>query len=169
MNHGREENRAEGRAPKLCLVCSHGGHLTEMLELAEAFEGFEAFYYSYEGETTRSLPGVYLTPNKPYSPWRFLVNLVACTRMLRRERPAFVVSTGAEIAIPPFLAAKMLRIPTLYVQCGCQVTKPSRTGRIIIHIADRFFVQWPELLEAYGKKAEYRGSLIDDTRPGAAS
>ena len=72
----------------------------------------------------------------------------------------------AEIAIPAFIVAKIRRIPTLYIECGAQVTPPSLTGRLLVRIADTFFVQWPELRKRYGKRAEYRGSLVDETPPG---
>ena len=150
------------------LVCSHGGHLTEMLELGAAFEGFRTFYFTYEGDTTNRLNNVYLVPNKPYSPIRFVVNLFRLWSIFRRERPDFIVSTGAEIAIPAFLVARMMRVPTLYVECGAQVTRPSLTGRIVIRLADSFYVQWRELVEVYGHRAQYCGSLVDEARPEEA-
>lgn len=136
-----------------------------MLELQPAFEGYETFYFCYDADTTRRLPNAYLVPNRPYSPFRFLWNLAYLTRIYKKEKPDFVLSTGAEIAIPAVFIAKLFRIPTLYIECGAQVTKPSLTGRILSRIADTFYVQWPELLEAYGKRAQYRGSLIDEDRP----
>ena len=33
---------------KIALVCSHGGHLTEMLELVDAFEGHDLFFVTYK-------------------------------------------------------------------------------------------------------------------------
>lgn len=136
-----------------------------MLELQPAFEGYETFYFCYDADTTRRLPNAYLVPNRPYSPFRFLWNLAYLTRIYKKEKPDFVLSTGAEIAIPAVFIAKLFHIPTLYIECGAQVTKPSLTGRILSRIADTFYVQWPELLQAYGKKAQYRGSLIDEDRP----
>lgn len=150
---------------KIALVCSHGGHLTEMLELSEAFAGMDTFFFTYAGETTRELPQAYVVPNRPGRPTQFALNLFRVARIFRRERPDFVVSTGAEIAIPAFLVARLFRIPTLYIECGCQVTQPSLTGRFLSRIATRFFVQWPELLEPYAGRAECAGSLIDEARP----
>lgn len=147
------------------LVCSHGGHLTEMLELGEAFEGMRTFYFTYEGDTTRRLPNAHLVPNKPGNPWHFLVNLLKVRRIYREEKPDYVVSTGAEIAIPAFVVARLMGIPTLYIECGCQVTHASATGRVLSRIATDFFVQWPELLKPYGTRARYAGSLIDEARP----
>ncbi len=149
---------------KIGLICSHGGHLTEMLELAPAFEGFETFYFCYDADTTRVLPNVHLTPNKPYSPLQFIKNFVRLWRLFTRERPDCLVSTGAEIALAGFLIAKLRGIRTLYIECGAQVTHPSMTGRIMVHLADQFYVQWPELQEVYGKKALFVGSLVDELK-----
>ena len=41
------------------------------------------------------------------------------------------------------------------------------TERILVHLAGAFYVQWPELVERYGKKAAYAGSLVDATPPGS--
>jgi len=148
--------------PKLALVCSHGGHLSEMLAIRAALPDCDAFFFCYDAETTRVLPNAYLVPNKPYSPLRFIINCVQAWRIITRERPDFLISTGAEIALPWFLAARMRGLPNLYIECGAQVTRPSMTGRIMARLADRMLVQWPELLEVYGARAAYEGSLVDE-------
>ncbi len=156
------------RRTKLALVSSHGGHLTELIELAPAFGGCDTFYFCYDADTTRALPNVYLTANRPYDPIHYLRNALRLHGIFRHERPDVVISTGAEIAIPAILVAKAMRIPTIYIECGAQVTRPSLTGRLLIRLADRFFVQWPELVRAYGGRAEYRGSLVDETPAATA-
>jgi beta-1,4-N-acetylglucosaminyltransferase len=149
---------------KIGLICSHGGHLTEMLELAPAFEDFDTFYFCYDADTTRVLPNVFVTPNKPYSLIQFLKNLIRLWSIFNKENPDWLLSTGAEIALPGFLIAKARGIRTLYVECGAQVTRPSMTGRVMMHLADHFYVQWPELQEVYGEKALFVGSLIDEIK-----
>jgi len=151
--------------PTVALVSSHGGHLTELLELAPAFADCNVFYFCYDAETTRRLPKAYLTPNRPYNPIQFVINLIRIWKIFSKERPDFLVSTGAEIAIPAFIVAKLRGIRSLYIECGAQCTRPSITGRVVIHLADHFLVQWPELLPAYHGRAEYRGSLVDETAP----
>ena len=163
----REDERVAGvdaasARLKIALVCSHGGHLTEMLELEEAFAGHDTFYFCYDADTTRPLPRAYLVPNMARNPLEFAKNLVRLVRIFRRERPDLMVSTGAEIALPAALVAKLFRVPVLYLECGAQVAHASFTGRILCRLADRFLVQWPELLDVYGPRAEFRGSLIDE-------
>lgn len=145
---------------KVCLTCSHGGHLNELLQLQEAFAGHETFYFCYDADTTRRLERAYLVPNMARNPIEFMKNLVRVYRIFRSERPDVIFSTGAEIAIPVVLVGKLYRATTIYVECGAQVVHPSVTGRVMYWLADAFFVQWPELLAAYGPRARYAGSLI---------
>ena len=158
-NAGRVSRRL-----KICLACSHGGHLNEMLQLHEAFEGHDTFYLCYDADTTRVLARAYLVPNMARNPIEFLKNLVRFTRIFRKERPDLIVSTGAEIAIPAVIVGKLFGARSIYVECGAQVAHPSVTGRILCRWVDAFFVQWPELLDAYGHRARFAGSLIDEDR-----
>jgi UDP-N-acetylglucosamine:LPS N-acetylglucosamine transferase len=156
--------RQTGTPPTVCLVCSHGGHLNEMLALHEAFEGCDPFFFAYDAPTTRALGRAYLVPNRPLSPLAFARNVLRLLRIFRRERPVLSVSTGAEIALPVLLVGKLFRVPMVYIECGAQVATPSGTGRVMYWLADEFYVQWPELQARYGPRARLVGSLIDDLR-----
>ena len=158
--------RPTSRRLKICLACSHGGHLTEMLQLQQAFEGHDTFYFCYDAETTRVLSRAYLVPNMARNPIEFLKNLFRLIRIFWKERPDLIVSTGAEIAIPAVLIGKLFRARSIYIECGAQVAQPSVTGRILYRFVDAFLVQWPELLHAYGGRAQFVGSLIDEMRAG---
>lgn len=153
------------RPIRICLACSHGGHLNEMLQLQEAFAGHETFYFCYDAETTRALPRAYLVPNMAKNPVELVKNLWRVFRIFRKERPHLIVSTGAEIALPVILVGKLMGVRALYIECGAQVVSPSFTGRVMYWLADEFYVQWPELLQVYGPRARYQGSLVDETPP----
>lgn len=145
---------------KICLVCSHGGHLTEILQLMDAFEGHDVFFITYDSPRTRKLKNVYLFDNLGENPLKLLSCLPRIFRILHKERPHIIVSTGAEIAIPVFYTAKLLMIKMIFIESWCRVNKPSITGKIVYLIADVFFVQWKQLLKKYGKKAKYEGAVI---------
>lgn len=151
-----------GKLIKICLVCSHGGHLNEMLQLSEAFAGHDTFYFCYDAKTTRDLSRAYLIPNMARNPVELVKNVFRVARIFRKECPDLIVSTGAEIAIPVVLVGKIFGVKSLYIECGAQVTRPSFTGRIMYWLADEFYVQWPELLKVYGRRARFEGSLIDE-------
>lgn len=149
----------------ICLTCSHGGHLTEMRLIEPAFEGHDTFYICYDASTTRVQDRAYLIPNMARNPIELIKNLFRTLRIFMKERPDLIVSTGAEIALPVVTVGKAFGARIVYIECGAQVTDPSFTGRIMSRVADAFFVQWPELIRAYGKHAQLRGSCVDETAP----
>lgn len=145
---------------RICLVCSHGGHLAEILHLMEAFEGHETFFITYDSARTRELERKYLLRNIGKNPLLMAYALFSIFRILRKEKPKLIVSTGAEIAIPAFYLAKLFRIKTIFIESWTRVVQPTGTGRIVYPVSDVFLVQWERLLARYGKKAKYEGAMI---------
>ena len=145
---------------KICLVCSHGGHLAEMLHLQEAFEGHETFFITYDSARTRELERRYLLRNIGKNPLLMACAFIATFRILLKERPNLIVSTGSEIAIPAFYLAKLFRIKTIFIESWTRVVQPTGTGRIVYPVSDVFLVQWERLLTRYGRKAKYEGAII---------
>ena len=145
---------------KICLVCSHGGHLAETFHLQEAFEGHETFFITYDSARTRELERKYLLRNIGKNPLLMARAFISIFRILRREKPELIVSTGAEIAIPAFYLAKLFRIKTIFIESWTRVTQPTGTGRIVYPVADVFLVQWERLLTKYGKKARHEGAIL---------
>jgi beta-1,4-N-acetylglucosaminyltransferase len=145
---------------KICLVCSHGGHLTELLEIMEAFEGYETFFVTYDCVRTQQLENRYLLSNIGTNPLRMAIAVPRIWRILRREKPDVIVSTGAEIAIPAFYLAKLMGIKTVFIEAWTRVYRPTGTGRLVYPVADVFLVQWEELLDRYGAKARYEGAVL---------
>lgn len=145
---------------KICLICSHGGHLTEILHLKEAFEGHETFFITYDSTRTRELEQKYLLQNIGRNPLIMGLAFFSIFRILLKEKPALIVSTGSEIAIPAFYLAKIFRIKTIFIESYTRVNRPTGTGKIVYPVADIFLVQWAKLLSKYGKKAKYEGGII---------
>ncbi|MEN6554067.1 MAG: PssD/Cps14F family polysaccharide biosynthesis glycosyltransferase [Methanobacterium sp.] len=146
---------------KIALVCSHGGHLTELLYLMDAFKEHEIFFITYNNFRTRDLKyDKYLMENIGTSPFKMTKAFFQMFRILIHEKPEMIISTGSEIAIPAFILAKILRIQTIFIESWCRVKTKSGTGKIVYPISDMFLVQWPELLELYGDKAQYVGAVI---------
>lgn len=143
------------------MACSHGGHLTQMLRLLEAFEGYEFFFITYKGVTAEKLAfREYLLENIGKNLWRLILSFLSVFRIILREKPDLVLSTGSEIAIPVIYISWALRIPTIYVESWSRIRYASRTGRIVYPVVDVFLVQWKSLLRKYGSKAIYAGAVI---------
>jgi len=145
---------------KICLVCSHGGHLTEILRLGEAFEGHDTFFITYDSKRTQGLEHKYLLRNIGTNPLIMAQAFISILRILLREKPQLIVSTGSEIAIPAFYLAKILRIKTIFIESWTRVNRPTGTGKIVYPLSDLFLVQWERLLSKYGKKARYEGAIL---------
>lgn len=145
---------------KICLTCSHGGHLTEILQLMDAFQGQDIFFITYEGARSTELTRKYTMKNLGTNPLRFLLSIPKVFNILLQEKPDIVISTGSEIAIPVFYAAKLLCIKTMFIESLCRVEEPSLSGKIVYPVSDVFLVQWEQLLSKFGKKAQYWGNVL---------
>ena len=80
---------------------------------------------------------------------RLLANLVLAWRLVRRQRPHTVVTTGAGIAVPFCYVARLFGCRVVYVESLSRVSEPSLTGRLVAPVAHDFFVQWPQLVAQY--------------------
>jgi beta-1,4-N-acetylglucosaminyltransferase len=148
---------------KIALVSSHGGHLTQILKIIKAFTGQKIFfvtYFSSRDDYLRSIAPAYFIPNTGrrffLRVWSVFWSLI----ILLRERPQVVFSTGAELALPFFFWAKILRMRTFYLETWSAVNALTNTGKYVYRLADEFWVQWPELLAVCGPKAKYMGGII---------
>lgn len=145
---------------KICLVCSHGGHLTEMRELEAAFKDHDICYLTYRSERTRNLPASCLIDNLADKPWTLVLALLRIAELISREKPRIMISTGAEIAIPAFFLARLAGINTIFVETCARVRTPSMTARLVYHMSDFFFVQWENLTKCFGRNVRYEGGLL---------
>lgn len=128
-------------------MSSCGGHLTEVRCLKPAYELYEHFYVLNDRAfLPMDMDGRTFFIAHSERDWRFLLNLWQAFRILRRERPDVVLSTGAGPAIPFALVGKLLfGTKVLFVETLARVRQPSLTGRIMYLLADDFFYQWEGL------------------------
>jgi beta-1,4-N-acetylglucosaminyltransferase len=146
---------------KICIAASDGGHMTEALFLRPAYAGHEVFLITYANPRMGGLPfRICMVPKFDRNPLKLTAVLWKVFTAFRRERPKLVLSTGAEIAIPVFLMAKLFRAKTVFIETLTRVERPSLTARILYPFADRFYVQNPESLKSFGPRAEYHGGIV---------
>ena len=144
---------------KIALVSSCGGHLAEVRALKPIYERHDHFYVLNDHVILpKDMEGKTIFIRHSERDWLFFVNLWEAWRILRKHRPDLILSTGAGPVVPFALAGKLLRIPTIYIEISTTVTTPSVSGRIMYHLADRFFYQW-EGLKGYFPKGIYGGLI----------
>ena len=150
---------------KLALICSSGGHIFEMFCLREFWESKEdRFWVSFPTSDAEFLlrdeKKVYWAAHPTVRNVKNLAkNVVLAQKILRAERPDLIVTTGSGVAAPFLWTAKLMGIPTIFIESITRITELSLTTRMIYPFADRLLVQWEEL-EALYEKAEFHGRIV---------
>ena len=89
---------------------------------------------------------------------RLLANTFLSLRILFAEQPDVVMTTGVLAVIPLCLLCRLWGAKLVFIESYANVHSPTRTGKFLYRFADRFYVQWPELLEFY-PGAVYLGGI----------
>lgn len=143
---------------KICLACSAGGHFTEAIRIYEGLKE-DAFFLTFPSENLKGRgEKIYTITDPRRNPLRFIAAVVQTTKVLLKEKPKVVVSTGAGVTVPACWLGKILGAKVVYIECGCRTSGPSATGKLVHPIADLFIVQWKDMMKFY-KKAVYGGML----------
>ena len=149
---------------KICVVGSSGGHLTHMMLLKGFWQEYERFFVTFDKPDANSQ----LKDEKVYHCYfptnRNIKNLIKNTflawKILRKEKPDLILSSGAAVAIPFFFLGKVLfHKKCVYVEVFDRIDKGTLAGKFCYKFADKFFVQWEEQLKVY-PRAIYLGSIF---------
>ncbi len=148
---------------KVCLVGSSGGHLTHLYMLKPFWQNKERFWVTFDKEDARSL----LEGEKMYPCYyptnRSLKALIINTRLafkvLKKERPDLIISSGAAVAVPFFYIGKLYGAKTIYIEVFDRIDHSTMTGKMVYPVTDKFIVQWEEMKDVY-PKAIHLGSIF---------
>lgn len=155
------------RGPVL-LVSSSGGHLLQLLQLREIWPKQERYWVTFDRPDARSLLAGEIVIGAHYPTNRNLKNLIRnlhlAIQTIRRLKPRAIVTTGAGVAVPFCLIAKITGVRVVYIESLTRIHQPSLTGRLVAPLTHDFFVQWPELVACY-RNAIYEGTVFDLSKP----
>jgi beta-1,4-N-acetylglucosaminyltransferase len=148
------------KVKKLCLVCSNGGHLRELIQFRDFYNHYPHFFV-LNGTTKNEnvTKGKYYVFSLFERDLYFFRNLWEAVVMFNRERPNLILSTGAGICIPVALVAKCLGVKIYYIETMAKVTVLSKTGHIMKVLSDKFFVPYKNIKGA-PKSAVILGSYF---------
>ena len=145
----------------LLLAATTGGHLTEGLRLFGDLRGIRLVVFSEQSTRTDGMKNLYAFDRRgKWTPGRFLSTFRKALAVIRKEKPRWVVTTGAECGVVAVLAAKVSRRRTIFVETACRYRSRSKTARILYHLVDVFLVQHEDSLKLFGKKARYIGGVF---------
>jgi beta-1,4-N-acetylglucosaminyltransferase len=153
---------AEPSPVTLLLVADPGGHLFELAGLRDVWSRFSRAWVTVRASDVDTL----LVDERvifAHGPTRrSLMNLVRnsllAVGIVRRLRPAVVMTTGAALSVPFAWAGRLYGARVVYIECSGRVGI-SVTGRLIAPVADRLYVQWPEVVPQVSK-ARYAGTIF---------
>jgi UDP-N-acetylglucosamine--N-acetylmuramyl-(pentapeptide) pyrophosphoryl-undecaprenol N-acetylglucosamine transferase len=158
-----EAGVAEGRGRlRVCLAASGGGHLRQLLDLEPVWAPHDYFFITEDtalGQTmaknhrTEFLPHFAWGQAKMGAPFRMLaraaVSAVHALRVMLRERPDLVISTGAGAVIFPVFWGRLLGARIVVVESFARFDHPSLFGRIAAPFAHDLVVQSAKLADRY--------------------
>jgi UDP-N-acetylglucosamine:LPS N-acetylglucosamine transferase len=156
-------NTDKNKQLKICLAASAGGHISQLLKLAASWNGYETFCVTTTEVVRNKLRKsgeVYVVGecNRQH-PIRVIMVLLRCLRIVFRERPDVVISTGAAAGCMLCILGKMIGAKVVWIDSITNVERISLSGRMVRYVADLFLVQWPELAGRY-KKIEFVGTVV---------
>lgn len=148
---------------KVCLVGSSGGHLTHLYMLKPFWKDKQRFWVTFDKEDANST----LEGEKVYHCYfptnRNIKNLIKNTflaiKVLRKEKPDLIISSGAAVAVPFFWLGKLRGSKTVYIEVFDRIDKSTITGKLVYPVTDKFIVQWEEMKKVY-PKAVNLGSIF---------
>jgi beta-1,4-N-acetylglucosaminyltransferase len=147
---------------KIAIVGSAGGHITElnMIFTKEVIGDNKVITMTEKTARTKNLKNTYFFKPFSYNPLPFIPAFFKFLIILKKEKPKLVVSSGAEITVPAFFAAKFLGIKTIFIDDTMRVKTPTLSGKICYFFSDYFFVQYPSMIKYYGRKTLCEGGII---------
>ncbi len=146
---------------KVCLVGSSGGHLTHLYLLKPFWEEKERFWVTFGKDDAKSI----LEDEKMYECYfptnRNIKNLIKNTflaiKIIRKEKPKLIISSGAGVAVPFFYIGKIFGAKTIFIEVFDRIDKPTMTGKLVYPVTDIFIVQWEEMKKVYPKAINLGG------------
>jgi UDP-N-acetylglucosamine:LPS N-acetylglucosamine transferase len=140
---------------KFCLVSSSGGHLLQLHILKEWWGKHERFWVTFKKEDAISLLQRERTYWAYFPTNRNIKNLIRNTflalKILFKESPNIIISTGAGVAVPFFYVGKLLGAKLIYIEVYDRIDLPTITGKLVYPITDAFVLQWEEQKKFYPK------------------
>ena len=145
-------------------MASSGGHFEQLMMLKPLMEKYDGFImtekttYKSSGDKIRTYYLKQVNRKEVLFPFLFLYDFVYSLVIFMKEKPDYVISTGALATIPICLITKLFGKKLIFIESFAKVDSPTLTGKLLYRFADRFYVQWEPMLKIY-PNAIYLGGI----------
>ena len=155
----------EQRNKKICFAASAGGHFAQIIRLKPLMEEYPCFIVTEKLENNLKIDAdaeiLYLR-HVNRKEWRCIYYMLANTyisfKILLKQKPDIIISTGALAMIPLCILGKLMGKRLIFMESFAKVQTKTMTGSVLYRFADYFFVQWQEMLKIY-PKGIYKGGI----------
>lgn len=170
------------RSNIVLFASNDGGHFSQLMALSALFAKYESVVVTDNERATKDLKGLQDVKAIEYAmafadkrkelasaeetltrwsyAWGYVRLFFQCCRIWRKYHPRVVVSTGSNMAVPFGIISFFHRSKFVFIETRARVYGKSVTGKLVGRLADKVIVQWPEMVDVYGGKAEYYGTLV---------
>lgn len=150
------------RPMTVLLVASGGGHWVQLTRLAPAFAGFDLAFVTVQADYAGQVPAGarfhVVRDATRWDRWGLLVLAWQLLRIVWRERPQLVVTTGAAPGFIALAIARRLGARTIWIDSIANVERLSLSGERAGRVADVWLTQWESLARPDGP--DCRGSVL---------
>lgn len=147
---------------KILCVSSGGGHWIQLMMMHPAWAHHLSVYVSERSAYAHDVPECrFYTIQKAnrWNPWLGLILACQMLRIVLKERPDVVISTGAACGFFAIAFAKLLlRSRTIWIDSVANCQKLSLSGRLVRPFADAWLTQWSHLASI--RKLQYWGRVF---------
>lgn len=149
---------------KILFAASSGGHFEQLMMLKPLMEKYDSILVT---EKTKYGAGkldmkTYYVKQINRKEWlfvpKFIANMWKSLRIIIKEKPTVMITTGVLATIPLALLMKLFRGKLIYIESFAKVTSKTLSGKLLYKYADQFYVQWEEMLKLY-PNAIYKGGI----------
>ena len=149
---------------KIVFAASSGGHFEQLMMLKPLMEKYDSILVTEKTDYSMGKTDVktyYLKQiNRKellFLP-KFIGNTFRSLRIIIKERPKVMITTGVLAIIPMALLIKLFGGKLIYIESFAKVTSKTLSGKLLYQFADRFYVQWEEMLKLY-PNAIFKGGI----------
>lgn len=148
---------------KICFISSSGGHFEQLMMLKPLIEKYDGFVVTEKTQymtNDKDIKYFLSQVNRKEKVWilKMIKNFYLSFKIFLKEKPDFIISTGVLATIPICVIAKIFGKKVIYIESFAKIHDSTLTGRLLYKFADKFYVQWEDLLQIY-PKATFKGGI----------
>ena len=145
----------------ILLFSSCGGHLVQLIEIAQELKKYNIHFIVNDktdlheimiGKTT------FIRHAERYSLWQ-IKNIFESVYYILKFNPTIFLSTGASPAVWFGIFGRIMGVKIIFVESLSKIVTPSLTGRLMYFIANKMYVQWPNI-KTLLPKSIFVGNLL---------